>query len=146
VHHTARKALDTGPLRRVAMVVVIVSGTHKEEGAGKLTHVFFLTLRRCVADLKGPSRLGRGPGGPPYSVVKPDLLVNTVDRRGPLDVLQNRGPVGDGFGIGPGPKGVPKCEHVGIRAYAGVPEQIPGAAYRAPTFKNRITLGGTARL
>lgn len=75
-----------------------------------------------------------------------DLAVDAVGLRGFLNIAKNSRPIGDRFGLTPGPKREAERVHIGIGAYTGVAEQIPGAAERRTRLQDCVALAGTAAL
>src|SRR2546426_8013169 len=61
-------------------------------------------------------------------------------------ILENRPPVGDGFGTFPGLEGVSQGVHVGVRANAGIAEEVPGTADVVSRLEDGVRPTGTARL
>src|ERR1700677_2951862 len=56
------------------------------------------------------------------------------------DVAEDRLATRDRLGVRPWPEGVAERVHVGIRAYARVSEQVPGAADAIPGLEDRVAL------
>ena len=61
-------------------------------------------------------------------VPEPDVGVDAAFGCRGSDVVQNGSAVGDGLGGGPRPEPVAQGVHIGVRADAGIPEQIPRTA------------------
>jgi hypothetical protein len=62
------------------------------------------------------------------------------------DVVQDGRAVGDRLGVLPRPEAVAQRVHVGVRAHAGIAEQIPGAAARLAAFEDGVALARAAIL
>src|SRR4051794_33608715 len=117
-----------GPLevRGVALVVVVVAGARVQEPAGHLEALAGVS----PLDLERPAGLVARPGCADDLVVQPDRVADAVLVGGLVDVLANRGPVGQRARLLPRAEVVAEREHVGVRADARVAEQVPGAADR----------------
>ncbi len=123
VHDLPGEVLAAGEVGAVALVVAVVAGAHVQEGAGQ-PH-----LLAGVAAARGhrPARLLGGPAGADRPVGEADPLLHPVGLGGVADIAEDRGSVGDPTGILPGAEGIAHREHVGVRADAGIAEQVPGA-------------------
>ncbi len=96
--------------------------------------------------LHRPARLGGGELGAHDAVVKADLLLDAVVGGGLLDVVEDRGSVGDRLVSVPGAEGVAEGVHVGVRADAGVAEEVPGPADAIAGLEDRVGLAGAVGL
>ena len=136
VHDRALEAVGARELRRVRLVVVVVAGAAPQEARRERGR------RSVVVDLDGPAR-GLGVparAGDPVPVA--DQLVDAVLLGDGAQVVEDRRPVGQRAVAGPGPPAEAEREHVGVRADAGVPEQVPGAAAGLARLEHRDALGG----
>ena len=133
VHDLPGEVLAAGEVRAVALVVAVVAGAHVQEGAGELTSSPVSV--RCTVTVqraRSEDQLAR--------IARWEKRISSLDpvgRGGVADVAQDRGPVGDSAGILPGPEGVAHREHVGVRADAGIAEQVPGPADRLARLEDR---------
>src|SRR5690554_3782504 len=124
VDERALEVLPPGIFGRIALVVIVVAGAGVEE----LSAVSLLFARLLVEHLDGPARfLGRKTRG--YDLAtKTDLGEDAVLARRLFDVLANRMPIRDRFLSRPRFEGVAERVHIGIRADAGIAEEIPRSA------------------
>ncbi len=134
--HGAGKCFHTGKFGRMPLVVVVVSGARVQEAAAQRARLS--ALIHC----QRPARLGAGPLRRNDFGAVTNMLVDTVTPRGLGDVPQDRGPVGNGFGIAPGLEGISEGEHVRIRADPRIAKKIPGTAHRLARLDNRIGRSG----
>ena len=124
-------ALELGltlPRGPVALAVIVITAAHVEEAAGE-------------GGLVGGDRPARGlavPRGVCHLVAEADVLVDAMLGRGFADVAADRRAVGDGLGRFPRLEAIAQRVHVGIRADAGITEQIPGAADGVAAFQDGI--------
>src|SRR2546427_452716 len=93
-----------------------------------------------------PPCLLRRPRRPRHAVTETDLPIDPILSRRLAQILENQPPVGDGFGIVPGLGGVSQGVHVGVRANAGIAEEVPGTADVVARFEDGVRPTGTARL
>ena len=62
------------------------------------------------------------------------------------EVVENMGRVGNRLRMGPGLEFIPQGIHVGVRADAGVAEQVPGATQRRAPLHDEVAPAGAALL
>ena len=134
------KSSDARELRRVALVVVVVAAARQQEPAGDLD------LLAVALDGQRPAVVGVGPVGGDDLVAVPDVLVDAVLGGGLVEVVPDRRAVGDRLVGRPRLEAEAEGVHVGVRADAGVLEQIPGAAELVPTLQDHVALAGAAVL
>ena len=132
VHDPALVVVDSGELRGVALVVVVVAAARPEHvtGEGHLVAV--------VLGGDRPAPVGRRPVRPSYGVAVADALVDAVLRCGLADVAEDRRAVGQRLVALPGTEPVAQRVHVGVRAHARVAEEIPGAATGLARLEDRV--------
>ena len=122
----AAEALAPLEVRGEALVVAVVARARVEEAAGDADGL----ARVGALDVDQPGAGLAGELGADRAVPVADHRVDSVFRRGLLDVRADRGPVGDRLGLLPGPEPVAEGEHVRVRADPGIAEEVPGAAHR----------------
>src|SRR4029077_21278539 len=142
VHDRAGEAGQARPVRRVALVIAVVARAQVQERAGALAAG---TCLRILDRHRPPGGIA-GPVGPHDPAVIADLLVDAVLGRCLPHVLQDLAASGYRFRLLPGPERVAEGEHVGVRADAGEPEQLPGAAAGATCLEDRVRSAGHVRL
>ena len=142
VDDAAAKAIGTGELRHVALLVVVVAGTHEEEGAGARGAL----ARLALLHLYCPTRLLGGPVRVNDSVAVANVSIDAVLLRRLFQIIEDVGTLGDRLLVGPGAEGEAHGVHIGVRPYAGVAEEIPGAAERLAAFHNEESLLGAVYL
>ena len=86
VHNRPREVLDSGELRGVALVVVVVATAEMDKACGHLQAI----ARVDQLDLDQPTCGGGIPVGADQLVAEADLLVDAVLGRGLADVLASR--------------------------------------------------------
>src|SRR4029077_10412354 len=126
--------------RREALVVAVVAGAAVEEVAGQLDR---------LASLLGATRpqrlLARRLGGEDL-VAEADVVFDPVLARGLANVVADLLAGGDRVFVAPRLERVAKRVHVGVRADAGVAEEVPGAADRLAGLEDRVALAGGVAL
>ncbi len=132
VDDLARKRLLALEVRAVALVVIVVAGTDRQEVAGQVA----LALR-CF-DREVPKRIFRRPAGRHDLVVVENAFIDAELAGRIAHVFEDGRPVGDGLLAGPRAKCVAERRHVGIRTHAGIAEEIPRAADRIARLQNGI--------
>ena len=136
----ALEAVDAGKLRQVARLVAIVAAAHPQEAAREEY------ARSITLDLDRPFGIRCRPRSADNAVAILDVAVDIVVARDLADVAQDRGAVGDRLGVLPRPEAVAQRVHVGVRAHAGIAEQIPRPTARAAPLEDRVALAGAIRL
>ena len=126
----ASETRHTLPGRQVALVIAVVASAHEEKSAADLQRL----ARRRAFYLGGPLCRARRPLYAADTVIKAYLAVDAEFTSGILDILQNRGTIGDRLLTRPGPKAITQGIHIRIRADAGVTKKIPSAAYPIASF------------
>ena len=121
----------------MAVFVVVVAATKKQEAAGK-THFACRLAGGAQGGGNVPARLPSIPVGAGDAVAKPDVLVYAFVARSGVHIFANcRAGRKTGVAL-PGAEAIAQSKHVGIRAHARIPKQVPGAAYGLPVFKNHV--------
>ena len=142
VDNAASEAVGAGELGRVALGVAVVAAAHQQEAAGEADGI----ARVGPLRFDRPARLGRGPGRAPDAVAEADAAVDAVLGRRLAHVFQDGRAVGDRLGPAPRLEGIAERVHVGIRADAGVAEQVPGAADQVAGLQDGVAQPRAARL
>jgi hypothetical protein len=142
VDDRALEALAALELGREALVVAVVAAAHEQEAAREPDRL----LRVGAQRLDRPSRVLGRPLGPDDPMVEADPPVDPVLPRGLADVVEDRRAVGDRLRVWPRPEAVAERVHIGVRAHAGITEQVPGAAERLAGLEDRPALAGAPRL
>ena len=75
-------------------------------------------------------------------MVQPNLGLNRMFVCCLMQIVQDRGPVGNGLGLGPRFEREAQRVHVRVRSNAWITEQVPCAANGRATFKNRVAFAG----
>ena len=123
VDDLAGELVGARELRLVAALVVVVAASSPT--AGRAVIVLRLAV---VVDLDRPAWRCRVPGGAEHLVAVADQLVDAVLLGDRAEVVEDQRAVGQRGVAGPRPPVEAEREHVGVRADAGVAEQVPGAA------------------
>ncbi len=123
-----------GKLRPIALGVVVIARAHEQEIAGDLGR---LGAGPPVV-IHRPVRFGRTPGGAPDLVAVADVPIDAEGLGRVLQIVEDRGAIGDGLGFLPGAKGKAQGVHVGVGADARIAEQVPGAPHGLAAFENRV--------
>ena len=134
VDHLPGEVVGARELRRERLLVVVVAGRAPQHPGG---HQHPLAV---AVDLDRPGRGRRVPAGPDHAVPVADQLVDAVLAGDGAQVVEDRRPVGQRLGAGPGPPAEAEGEHVGVGADAGVAEQVPRAAAGLPRLEDRDRL------
>ena len=79
-------------------------------------------------------------------MTEPDVGLDPLLAGGVADVVEDRGPVGNGPVAGPGPEGIAQGVHVGVRPDAGVTEEVPGSTDRLTALEEDEAAVGTRGL
>jgi hypothetical protein len=66
------------------------------------------------------------------------MLVDAVFARGLVQIIEDRGAVGDRLGLGPGLEREAQGEHVRVGPDAGIAEQVPGPAQSLAPLQDHI--------
>ena len=98
------------------------------------------------ATVEHPATRTAVPFGPLHPVAELDVLADPELVGGLANVGEDRATVGDGLGLRPRLEAVPESVHVAVRTYAGVAEQVPGAARVLATFEDRPAAFGGEHL
>src|SRR4029079_5773198 len=93
-----------------------------------------------------PAGVGRRPLRAHDLVAVADARVDPRLRGGLAHAGEDRGAVGERLGARPRLEAVAERLHVGVRAHAGVAEQVPGAAAGLARLEDRVALAGAAVL
>src|SRR5438309_7166543 len=125
-----------GPFGPVAFCVVVIAAREVEEAAGE----------HAVVRFDGPAPGHRRPARSADARVETDLFEDSKLACRVLDILPDCLAADDRLGGTPRPERKAERVHVGVRADAGVAEQVPGAADPLARFENREALAGTALL
>ena len=99
-----------------------------------------LALAQAPARSRPSSARPASTSGRHHAMAVADPGVDAVVARDLADVGQDRRAVGDRLGVLPRPEGVAQRVHVGVRADAGIAEQIPGAAAGLARLEDGVAL------
>ena len=132
VDDSAGEFLDAGHMATQRFFVVVISGTEDDEACVKVC----LTLRSLNKQI--PRLLVRGPIRRDKLLVEFDLLVDTVCGGGLADVGTNGVAVRNVILLRPWPPREAKGVKIRVGAEAGVPEEVPGAAYASARFEDSV--------
>ena len=121
-----------GPLRRIALVVVVIALAHPQEAAGEGQGLAGGGLHR----VHGPELLLAGPGGVDDLVAKPDMAGQIVLSDHLVHIVQDLSRCGDRRPT-PGLEPVAEGIEVAVGADAGIAVGDPGAAIGVLGLKDR---------
>ena len=126
------EAVAASELGQIGLFIVVIARTHVEPIGGECLG------RSGVAsfDLDGPGRGRAVEVGPANPAVEADMAAQVVLVGDPVDVVEDRRPVGDCLGLGPRLERITKRVHVAVGPDPGVAEQIPRPANRGPAFED----------
>ncbi len=132
MHDVAAELLDAGEVRRVGLVVVVVTGAEEEEPAA--------VGRRLAVDLRlhRPGVGVRIPVGRQDASVEADVPVDAVFTRRLGQVLADVRALRDILGTRPRLVGIAQREDVAVGPDARIAEEIPRAADPAPALEHRV--------
>jgi hypothetical protein len=138
VHDLALKPLGTGELRCVPGLVVVVARAAPQQAAGDRPGLRLAAGRACRdLDGHGPALVAGVPGRRDDLVAVADQSVDAVLLRDGAQVVEDQRTVGQRGVAGPGTPAVAEGEHVGVRADAGVAEEVPRAAEALAGLQDR---------
>ena len=141
VDDRARELFAPRERGRVARVVAVVARARDHE-AGGVAHRLLAARFVAAHGLDRPARVGARPVGAHHAMAEADVVDHSGLARRVLDVGADVAAVRDRLGVRPGPERVPHRQHVGVRADAGVAEQVPGAADALAPLEDREGLAG----
>ena len=127
------EVLNAMPLRRITLIVAIISRTHEQKIAAQLNSLF--TIKPF--DIDCPDCVLRRPTDAAHSMAKADLFVDAEFARGIFDVLQYGRTIGNSVFARPWSEAISQGIHIGIAANTGKAEKVPGAADIVATLDDR---------
>ncbi len=136
VHDLPLEALAALEVRGEAFVVAVVAAGAENPGRADL-HEFFGV---GALDIDNPARVVAGPRRAQHLVVEAHLVVDAVFGCGLTQIGQDFVGGGDGVVVAPRLELVTEGVQIGVRADAGVAEQIPGAAGGAAGLQDGVGL------
>lgn len=132
VHERSREVVLSLEARREALLVVVVAGRAEDPPGGQA-----LPLAGAGAlDLQGPPGVLAAPRHPDHAVPEPDVVAQPALPHCVMQIGQD-GVAGGDRVTGPRLELVAEREQVGVRADAGVAEQVPCAADRVAGLEDR---------
>ena len=123
-------------LGAIAVFIVVVARAHHQKVALDVDGF----VRVLAQDLERPLLVFARPSCAFKRVLEADVFTHAVLVGGLVHVVSNRSAVGDRLAFFPGLEGKAKGMHVTVGAYAGIAEEVPGAADRVAPFEERVGL------
>ncbi len=130
------EAFPASELRRVALPVAVVPGTHVEEPAGHGDEALGSGHGVGVCGRHRPSGVGAGPFGGRDPVSEADVAGQVVLGDRLPQVVQDDRSVGDRLLLLPRLEAEAQGVHVAVGPYARIPEQVPRAADVRPALQD----------
>ena len=132
VNDPSLKTFDPRPVWRVALIIVVVAGTHKEEGAGEPDRRSI----RHTHSIHAPTRIDGRPGSAENAMPEMDLSIDPVFTRRLLNVAQDRWTVRHRLQPAPGTKTIAKRMHIRVRTDTRIAKEVPRAADGVTALKD----------